>query len=162
VEKCNNIKITIDKYKHFKIHKILIHIVPNYKKFLILYKDLFNKITLKQSDLLLNACINNNALVKSLTSDLYPLGLEEKFDIITNVINKYENDKLISRLIIQLINLLAYHKAQFNSNISSKINSYLEYLPDDYSTLPINWCYPDEKPFEFSKYCKLVGDNNHF
>lgn len=164
LEKCtDNIKTVLDKYKPSKPLKTLIHVVPNYKKFLILYKDLFdNKLILKQSDLLLNICNNNNDLLKSLTSNLYPLALEEKFNIITNVLNKYENDELISRLIIQLINLISYHKVQFNSDILSTINFYLQHLSGDGNTLPINLYYPDGIPFESnSKYCKLLGEEHH-
>lgn len=159
LETCtNNIKKLIYTYKPTEPLKTLIRVVPNYKQLLILYKDLFdNKLILKQSDLLLNVCNSNKDLVKSLISDRTPLTLEERFSIITKIINKYEHDlKLIPRLIIQLLNLLAYEKVK--PNIKMDINSLIDSLAKN-DNIPINWCYPDGITFESSKYCKLLGED---
>lgn len=154
----NNIKKVIYTYKPTEPLKTLIRVVPNYKQLLILYKDLFdNKLILKQSDLLLNVCNSNKDLVKSLISNRTPLTLEERFSIITKIINKYEHDlKLIPRLIIQLLNLLAYEKVK--PNIKMDINSLIDSLAKN-DNIPINWCYPDGITFESSKYCKLLGED---
>ncbi|MCC8377972.1 MAG: hypothetical protein LN567_06315 [Rickettsia endosymbiont of Graphium doson] len=159
LETCtNNIKKLIYTYKPTEPLKTLIRVVPNYKQLLILYKDLFdNKLILKQSDLLLNVCNSNKDLVKSLISDRTPLTLEERFSIVTKIINKYEHDlKLIPRLIIQLLNLLAYEKVK--PNIKMDINSLIDSLAKN-DNIPINWCYPDGITFESSKYCKLLGED---
>lgn len=111
---------------YIELHQTLIK-APNYQKFLILYKNLFNNnLTLNQSDLLLNAC-NNKDLVKSLISDHIPFTFEERFNIVTKIINKYEHDlKLIPCLIIKLLNLLAYEKVK--PNIKMDINSLIDSL----------------------------------
>ncbi|MEY4464206.1 MAG: hypothetical protein RLZZ81_1177 [Pseudomonadota bacterium] len=162
----DGIKTVIDKYKHIETYKTLIHhVTQNYQKFLVIYHDLFNQLNPKQLDLLCSICISNNGLVKLLISNLNPLSLENRTNIIKTVIDKYGNDdSLTVRLITQLFNILAYEHIKHNLNKNDLItidNSQLEALTK-YNNIPINWSYLDGVPFDNNKYCKLLGSESFF
>ncbi|MGX6960961.1 MAG: hypothetical protein ACIPMY_07215, partial [Rickettsia endosymbiont of Pentastiridius leporinus] len=119
--------------------------------------------TLSSRNSPIHVCNNDNELIKLLISRANPLSFNERYNIIKTVINKYDhNPELIPHLITQLLNVLAYEKVKTNHKMKMDINSYLEHLSKYCNILPINWCYPDGKPFEDSKYCKLLGDEQYF
>ena len=99
-----------------KSSKIFIHFIVSYREeFLSLYYDLFEKLSIEHSDLLINACSNNDELLKLFIAPLDSLNLDERYDIIEAVIKTCENKpELIPLLSTQLLNILAYFNTTYN------------------------------------------------